>query len=298
MTAPTTATPPLLDPPFLRKIERLSLVAKKVFTGQLKGERRSAKRGTSVEFADYRNYALGDDLRYVDWNTYARLEKLFLKLFLEEEDLHVYLLVDGSASMNFGEPSKFDYARRIAAALGYVGLANYDRVGAAILGHSLRDYLAPVRGRGQVFRYFNFLSGAEAEGPTSLAVALRDYSLRCRRTGIAILISDFLDPAWEEGLKALLFRKFQTTVIQVLDAREVQPDLRGDLKLIDSETGAEREISISPGLLRDYQRALEGFCGGIEQTCRRYGADYLRATTDVPFEDLVLKWLRSTGLVK
>ena len=121
----------MLDPAFLRKLERLSLVAKKVFTGQLKGERRSAKRGTSVEFADYRNYSLGDDLRYVDWNTYARLEKLFLKLFLEEEDLHVYLLVDASASMQFGEPSKFDYARRLAAALGYVGLANYDRVGAA-----------------------------------------------------------------------------------------------------------------------------------------------------------------------
>src|SRR5437868_4495447 len=131
MTSPTT-TPQLLDPAFLRKIEQLSLVAKKLFTGQLKGERRSAKRGASVEFADYRNYTLGDDLRYVDWNTYARLEKLFLKLFLEEEDLHVYLLVDGSASMAFGDPAKFDYARRIAAALGYVGLANYDRVGAGI----------------------------------------------------------------------------------------------------------------------------------------------------------------------
>ena len=107
-----------------------------------------------------------------------------------------------------------------------------------------------------------------------------------------------MDPAWEEGLKALLFRKFQTTVIQVLDAREVRPDFRGDLKLIDAETGAEREISISPGLLRNYDRALQGFCGSIEAACRRYGADYLRATTDVPFEDLVLKWLRSAGLVR
>jgi uncharacterized protein (DUF58 family) len=292
------ASTSLLDPLFLRKLERLSLVARKVFTGQLKGERRSAKRGTSVEFADFRNYVLGDDLRYVDWNTYARLEKLFLKLFLEEEDLHVYLLIDGSESMNFGEPSKFDYARRVAAALGYVGLASYDRVGAAILADSLREYLPPVRGRPQVFRFFSFLEEARASGQTSLGTALREYSLRCRRTGIAVLISDFLDPAWEEGLKALLFRKFQTTVIQVLDRREVRPDYLGDLKLVDSETGTEREVSISPGLMRDYQRALDGFCGGIEASCRRYGADYLRATTDVPFEDLILRWLRSTGLVK
>lgn len=286
----------LLEPEFLRKLERLSLVAKKVFTGQLKGERRSAKRGASVEFADYRSYVLGDDLRYVDWNTYARLERLFLKLFMEEEDLHVYLLIDGSQSMASG--AKFDYARRVAAALGYVGLAGYDRVGAAVFGDSLRHYLPPLRGRAQVFRYFQFLEGAVPEGRTSLSAALKEVSLRCRRTGVAILVSDFFDPEWETGLKAFLARRFQTTVIQVLEPREVNPDYVGDLKLIDSETGEEREISISPALLRDYRRTLDEFCRRIEATCRRYGADYLRATTDVPFEGLVLKWLRATGLVK
>src|SRR6476619_3074425 len=142
----TTAATSLLDPEFLRKLEQLSIVSKKVFLGQLKGERRSARRGTSVEFADYRNYSLGDDLRYVDWNTFARLEKLFLKLFLEEEDLHVYLLVDGSQSMAYGAPSKFDYGRRIAASLGYIGLTNMDRVGATVFAERMRDYLSPVRG--------------------------------------------------------------------------------------------------------------------------------------------------------
>ncbi len=290
--------PDLLDPGFLRKLERLSLVAKKVFTGQLKGERRSARRGTSVEFADYRNYTPGDDLRYVDWNTFARLERLFLKLFMEEEDLDVYLLLDGSESMNFGEPSKFTYARRVAAALGYLGLANFDRVGAVVFGDALREGVGPLRGRAQVFRYFRFLEEATATGPTALGAALQQYSRRTRRTGIAFLVSDFLDPAWEEGLKALLYRRFQVIAIQVLDPQEVNPGLTGDLKLVDSETGAEREISITPALLRDYRRAVERFCGGIEATCRRYGADYLLATTDVPFEDLVLKWLRSSGLVK
>ena len=177
------------------------------------------------------------------------------------------------------QAARRDYVLVMAsAALGYVGLANYDRVGAAVFGDTLRDYLAPVRGRAQVFRFFSFLADAQPEGQTSLAAALRDYTLRCRRTGIAILISDFLDPGWEEGLKALLFRKFQTTVIQVLDAREVRPDFRGDLKLIDAETGGEREISISPALLREYDRN----CDGTPETCTtfEYNADLTSARVE------------------
>lgn len=293
-----SATTPLLDAGFLRKLEQLSIVSKKVFSGQLKGERRSSRRGTSVEFADYRNYTLGDDPRYIDWNTFARLEKLFLKLYVEEEDLHVYMLVDGSQSMQYGSPSKFDHARRIAAALGYIGLSNFDRVGATVFADRMRSHLPPVRGRQQVFPYFNFLERAEAGGQTSLAASLKEYALRTRRPGVAVLISDFFDPDWETGLKALLHRRFQVTAIQVLDRTEVRPDYLGDLKLVDSETGEEREITISAGLLKEYQRTVDQFCGGIQEVCRRYGADYLQAVTDQPFEDLILKWLRSAGLVR
>lgn len=292
------ATSTLLTPEFLRKLEQLSLVSKKVFTGQLKGERRSSRRGTSVEFADFRNYSLGDDLRYVDWNTFARLEKLFLKLFVEEEDLHVYMLLDGSQSMLYGSPSKFDYARRTAAALGYIGLTNFDRVGATVFADRMRAHLPPVRGRQQVFPFFEFLEKAQTGGQTSLAASLREYALRTRRPGVAVLISDFFDPDWEQGLKALLHRRFQVTVIHVLDRSEVRPDYLGDLKLVDCETGEEREITISTGLLKDYQQAVDRFCGGIRETCRRYGADYLQAITDQPFEDLILRWLRSAGLVR
>lgn len=288
----------LLEPEFLRKLEQLSLVSKKVFAGQLKGERRSTRRGTSVEFADFRNYTLGDDLRYIDWNTFARLEKLFLKLFVEEEDLHVYMLLDGSQSMAYGSPTKFDYGRRVAAALGYIGLTSFDRVGATVFGTRMRDHLTPVRGRQQVFPYFSFLERAAPGGQTSLAASLKEYALRTRRPGVAVLISDFFDPEWETGLKALLHRRFQVTVIHVLDRSEVRPDCLGDLKLVDCETGEEREITISAGLLRDYQQAVDRFCGGIQDTCRRYGADYLLAITDRPFEDLILRWLRSAGLVR
>lgn len=288
----------LLEPDFLRKLEQLSLVSKKVFTGQLKGERRSSRRGTSVEFADYRNYTLGDDPRYIDWNTFARLEKLFLKLYVEEEDLHVYTLIDGSQSMAYGTPSKFDYARRVAAALGYIGLTNFDRVGATVVTDRMRHHLAPVRGRNQVFPFFNFLEMTEVGGQTSLAASLKEYALRTRRPGVVFLISDFFDPEWETGLKALLHRKFHVTAIHVLDRTEVRPDCLGDLKLVDCETGEEREITVSAGLLKEYQKAVDQFCGGVQETCRRYGADYLQAITDQPFEDLVLKWLRRAGLVR
>jgi uncharacterized protein (DUF58 family) len=287
----------LLEPDFLRKLEQLSIVSKRAFSCQLKGEKRSTKRGTSIEFADYRDYSHGDDLRRIDWNTYARLDRLFLKLFMEEEDLHVYLLLDASRSMDFGSPKKLDYGRRVAAALGYVGLSNYDRVGAAIFGARLQGRLAPVRGRGQSFSLFDFLQKAEPEGETSFARSLKEYALKTRRPGVAVVISDFFNSDYEEGLKSLLARRFQITLVHVMDDAELRPDLLGDLKLVDSETGEEREISVSPGLLREYQASVDRFCGGLHGFCSRYGMDYIRTTTSAPFEDLVLKYLRRTGLV-
>jgi uncharacterized protein (DUF58 family) len=287
----------LLEPDFLRKLEQLSIVAKRAFSGQIKGEKRSTKRGTSIEFADYRDYSHGDDLRRIDWNTYARLDRLFLKLFMEEEDLHVYLLLDASRSMDFGSPTKLDYARRVAAALGYVGLTNYDRIGAAIFGERLRRRLAPVRGRAQSFQLFDFLQQAQPQGQTSFARSLREIALRTSRPGVAVIISDFFNNDYEEGLKSLLARRFQIALVHVMDDAELYPDLLGDLKLIDSETGEEREISVSPALLREYATAVDRFCGGLQGFCRRYGIDYIRTTTSTPFEDLVLKYLRRTGLV-
>lgn len=298
-TLPSVAThaATLLDPEFLRKLERLSLVAKRAFRGQLKGEKRSPKRGASVEFADYRDYTPGDDLRRVDWNTYARLERLFLKLFMEEEDLHVHLLIDTSCSMGFGTPTKLAYAQRVAAALGYVGLTREDRVGAALFADRLCATLSPTRGRGNVFTFFRFLSGAMSEGRTSFGAALREYALRTRRPGVAMVISDCFGSDLETGLKALLYRKFQVTLLHLMDREELSPSLVGDLKLIDSETGETREITVSASLLRRYQQAVDAFCGGLQSFCRRYGVDYLRVTTDTPFEELVLNYLRRSGLV-
>ncbi len=287
-----------LSPGFLRKLEQLSLTAKRVFPGRMRGERRSSKRGASVEFADYRNYTIGDDFRRVDWNVYARLEKLFMKLFVEEEDLHVYLLIDASRSMTFGSPSKLLYAKRAAAALGYIALSGLDRVGFASLSSGNTNLLTPKRGKGHVFAIFDWLKTIQGNGETNLAASIRDFSLRTRTPGIAVVISDFFDPDYEKGIFALLSRKFEVSLIHVLDDEEIRPSIVGDLKLVDSETSAEREISITPAVLRRYERAVADFCGGIEQFCLRYGVNYVRATVSTDFEDLILSYLRRRGMVK
>ena len=294
----TTEQEDLLTPDFLRKIERMSLVAKRLFPGQLRGERRSTKRGASVEFADYRNYTIGDDFRRVDWNVYARLEKLFLKLFVEEEDLHVYVLVDASRSMDFGAPSKLLYAKRVAAALAYIALANLDRVGLASLADGSAQTLSPKRGKQSAFAVFEYLKSVGGSGETDLAASLRDFSLRTSQPGLAIVISDFFDPGYEKGLFALLSRKFEVMVLHVLDQDEVSPSVVGDLLLIDSETNDRREVTITQTLLRRYNDRLTAFCGGIESYCARYGCNYVRVTNQTPFEDLVLNYLRRRGTVR
>lgn len=289
---------PILDPTFLKKLERLSLVTRRPFAGQMKGEKRSVKRGTSVEFADYREYLLGDDLRYVDWNTAARLEKLFVKLFIEEEDLYLALLIDASKSMDFGSPTKLHYAARVAAALGYIGLSNYDRVSVTAFANDLRDPLPTQRGRGGVLPFFAWLNRVQAEGTTGFAAAMKAFAVRARYRGVAVVLSDFFDPQWAEGLKSLLARGFQVALIHVLDPEELNPRLVGDLRIIDCETGEAKEMSVNPALLARYQATLHGFCEELETFARRYGLDYLHAPTTLPIEEVILKYLRQGGLIK
>jgi len=289
---------PILNPPFLKKLERLSLITRRPFAGQMKGEKRSVKRGTSVEFADYREYVLGDDLRYVDWNMAARLEKLFVKLFIEEEDLYLALLIDTSRSMEFGTPKKLHYAVRVAAALGYIGLANYDRVSVTAFAGGLGDALRTQRGKGGVLPFFSYLNRLVAEGETSFAHAMKSFAARAKYRGVAIVLSDFFDPHWADGLRSLLARGFQVALIQVLDEEEINPTLVGDLRIIDSETNEAKEMSVNPALLARYKAALDAFCGEIETFSNRYGLDYLRTSTSMPFEDVILKYLRQGGLIK
>src|SRR5438046_7654769 len=214
MPAPTAA--PLLDPAFLARLEQLELVSRKVFLGRMKGERRSKKKGQSVEFADYRNSVRGDDLRFLDWNLFARLDKPFIRLFMEEEDLHFYVLIDNSLSMDFGTPSKLRYAKQIAAALGFVGLVNMDRVVVEAFNDRLTQSMPAARGRRSLWRLMDFLQKVEPAGPSDLKTALRTFSLKCSGKGIVVLLTDFMDKGgYEDALRYLVARQLDIPVTPI-----------------------------------------------------------------------------------
>jgi uncharacterized protein (DUF58 family) len=296
-TLPADGAEAMLSPEFLRKLEQLSLVLTRTFAGRMHGERRSMHRGQSVEFADFRNYSHGDDLRYVDWNVYARLEKLFLKLYVEEEDLHVHLLLDSSRSMGFGAPDKFLIARRICAALGYIALNNLDRVSLTAVTDRLGPRLGSIRGKGNVFTLFTWLQGLQADGATDFAKVLKDYALLARRPGMVIIISDFLAPGIEDGLRTLVGRKFAPTLLQVLAPEEITPPYGGDLRLVDAETGESREITVTAGLLHRYRQRLEAHQAYLAEISNRFGVNFVRTVTSEPFEQLILRYLKLRRVV-
>src|SRR3954447_1543759 len=230
---PDAPSVPLLDPQFLARLEQLELVSRKIFLGRMKGERRSKRKGQSVEFADYRNYVVGDDLRFLDWNLYARLDRLFIRLFMEEEDLHFYILLDNSLSMDFGTPSKLRYAKQVAAALGFIGLVNMDRVVVEAFNDRLVQSLPPARGRRSLWRLLDFLQKIEPAGPSDLRRALRTFSLKCSGKGIVVLLSDLMDKGgYEDALRYLVARQLNIYVIQVLSQEEIDPEVVGDLRLV------------------------------------------------------------------
>jgi len=296
---PETTTQPLLDPQFLAKLEQLELVSRKIFLGLMKGERRSKKKGQSVEFADYRNYVKGDDLRFLDWNLYARLDRLFIRLFQEEEDLHFYVLIDNSLSMDFGNPSKLHYARQIAAALGFIGLVNMNRVVIEAFHDRITQSLPAVRGRKSLWRMLDFLQKLEPAGPSNLRESLKTFTMKLSGKGIVILLSDMMDKeGYEDALRYLVARQYDIYVIQVLSQEELDPEILGDLKLIDIEDLDEAEITVSAPLIKRYKQNLAAFQAGLQEFCNRRGITYLMTSNKMPFEKLVLSYLRQRGLVR
>jgi len=289
----------LLDPDFMSRLDQLALVSRKVFAGKMRGERLTKRRGESVEFADYRNYVLGDDLRFLDWNIFARLEKLFIKLFLQEEDLHVSLLIDTSKSMDWGEPNKGLYARRVAAAIAYIGLINFDRVSIYTYANGLQDQLAGVRGRRWMFKVIDFLESAEYAGAGNLPLTGKQFAIRHPQPGIVLILSDFFEKAgYEGGLKFLLGRKYDLYLLQVLSPEEIDPVLAGDLRLTDVEDDDVAEISVSHALLSRYRTNLQAYCESVKDYCTRRGINYLFTSTKVPFDQIILSYFRQRGLVQ
>jgi uncharacterized protein (DUF58 family) len=306
----------LLTPELLRRLEQFQLLAARRAKSSAKGERRSRARGQSVEFADYRNYVHGDDFRYLDWNLYGRLERLFLKLYEEERELPVRIFLDASESMTFGEPRKFDFARQVAAAIGYVALSGFDRVsvipfpelangtetdpGRRNTQHATRTIelaargaLRSVRGKRSAIQFFQNLGALAAGGAANLNETLRRGALAARQAGLAVVLSDFLDPAgYESGLNALLGRGFQVDLVQILSPDELSPTTFGDLRMVDSETGATQEVTFGRFRLKAYRQTVQNFVQRLREFCQARGISFFTASSNTDLQELLLKQLR------
>lgn len=295
----------LLDEATRRKFDQLMLTASKVRAGAIKGERRSNKRGTSIEFADYRNYAPGDDLRRLDWNVYARLERPYVKLYEDEEDLAVHVILDASASMDYptdeSEPThhKFLFARRLFAGLAYIALINNDRVMLTVLHSGEMEHFGPSRGRSQTVAMLKYAHSLKPNGVTDLNIALKDYATRANRPGLTIVISDmFSASGYLDGLNALLGRGHEVVLLHVLAPEEITPPLTGDLRLIDVESGQAQEVSLDAGIRDLYMQRLESWCDEIRRECSRRGVHYLTLEAGALWEKTILYDLRRIGVVR
>jgi uncharacterized protein (DUF58 family) len=289
----------LLAPDFMARLDSLDVLSRKILQGKLQGERRSKRRGQSVEFADHRPYVVGDDLRFVDWNIYGRLEQLFLKLFLEEQDLTIHLAIDVSASLGLGEPAKELFVKKLTAALGYVSLVNNNRVTISSFSEGLKGQLANMRGRNYLSAMAEFLLSADCEGPSHFDSTCRQLAAGRIGSGIMIVLSDFLlKEGFDSGLRRLIGRQYDLYVIQVLSPQELSPELSGDLKLVDIEDADAAEITMSGALLKYYKRNLAAYCNELKEFCSRRGAVYVLANSADSVESLTLNYLRRIRLLR
>jgi uncharacterized protein (DUF58 family) len=292
----------LLSPDLLRRLEQFQLLAARRAKSAARGERRSKARGQSVEFADFRTYTHGDDFRYLDWNLFGRLEKLFIKLYEEERELPVRIFLDASESMAFGEPRKFDFARQVAAAVGYVALCGFDRVSVIPFPEhpdetAVRGGLRAVRGRKSSLTFFQNLNQLTAREPANFNAALRRGALEARQAGVAVVLSDFLDPGgYESGLTALVGRGFHVNAVQILSPEELAPSAYGDLRLVDAETGAIQEVTFGKFRLKTYQQTVANFCQRIREYCASRGIRFFSVSSAIRIEDLLLKQLREAEI--
>ncbi len=289
----------LFSEEFLRQLEHLTMLTRRPVAGHLRGHHRSRRTGSGMIFADYRPYSPGEDTRNLDWGTYLRLDRLILRLFEEEADLPVYVFIDVSRSMDFGTPSKFDFARRFAAAIAYVGLINHDRVSLVAFADGLVEEMPARRGKSQVWRSLHFLERLKSAGGTSLHNAFRSFFGARRTRGLVVLISDFLDAeGFERSFQVIREFRHDVFAIHVTSPEELDPALADDLLLVDAELGHSTRTRVTPDIVKAYRETFLRYCSEIEGFCRGHGWGYLRASTQAPIEDLMIKALRDEGLLR
>ena len=293
----------LIDSGLMARLDQLDVVSRKIFLGKLQGERRSRKRGTSVEFADYRSYVAGDDLRYIDWNVYGRLDVLFLKLFLEEEDLSLYLVIDTSKSMDYGAPDKLVFAQRLAMALGYIGLVNYNRITLISFSNGVVSRLPGLRGRRRTQEMGQWILSQTPDGTTDFEAAMKSIALGRQGRGVMVILSDFMyKSGYEKGLNYLQGGGFDTFALQLLSPQEADPGgtgaITGDLKLRDMEDDNVAEVTVSAALLKRYKENLSAYCDRLRDYCVRRSMIHMVLRSDMSMETLLMEYFRKRGLLK
>jgi len=282
----------LFGPDFMKKLEYLATIARRLFRLKVKSRRRK-RIGTGLEFADRRDYEYGDDFRYIDWNFFARMERLLVRLFEEEQEMYVYFLLDLSNSMQTGAPPKLDYARRALAALAYLGLSNLDRISVWTFAEDIGPVLHPKRGKAQIFAITDFLESIAASGSTDFAKSCGSFVSKVARPGLAVVLSDFFDPkGYESGLRTLFHNKFDLFLIHTFSPRDAAPDFLSDVRISDSETGEIRSLTVNSRLREAYEKEFDLYGKALESFAVKHGAGWLSAKTDIPFEELVLRVLR------
>ena len=287
----------LFPPDFLTRLEYLSIISKRVFRGSLLAQRRTMQRGSGIEFADHREYAAGDDFRYLDWNVYARLGDLLLKRFQEEQDLHVYFLLDCSRSMGFGTPAKFDLARQLVAALAYIALADLDRITVLTFSDDIIEEFPLTRGKARIVPLMRFLEAQQLTGTdTTLSRSMKGLLHRSRRVGLVIVVSDLFDEAgFQPGLDQLRYRRFDGHVLQLHDPQEADPALLGDVELLDVETSSLRKVTVTERNARAYKRLFDDYQQGVREYCRNYNLGCTQSPATVKFDDLILRMMGEAG---
>jgi hypothetical protein len=296
----------MLTPQFLKQLDPFHIGAKHSFRGKFRGERRSLNRGTGMEFADYRAYEPGDDLRYVDWNIYARLGRLFIKLHHTDEDLPLALLLDSSRSMEFGTPTKLTCAKQIAAALGYIALAHADSVAVYTCAERLSVTLPPTSGKSQFSRLTKVIAAIATDGRTRLTECLKQLPMYQRSPGMVVILSDFLDPdSYTAGFQSLIGRGFLITAIHLVSPEEIDPQVHlenaaigSDWLVEDAETGETKAITINAEILTQYQAQQQTFCDDLQRFCIDQGIGYAQLKSNTPIEPFVLQTLHRTGLIQ
>lgn len=288
----------LFEPDFVTRLEYLSIISKRVFRGSLLAQRRTMQMGSGIEFSDHREYAPGDDLRYLDWNVYARHGDLLLKRFQEEQDLHVYLMLDCSRSMGFGDPPKFDLARRLVAALAYIALADLDRISVLSFSDEVIDEFPLTRGKARILPLMKFLEAQEVTGSdTDLGRSAQGLLHRSRRSGMAVVVSDLFDErGFQTGLDQIRYRRFDSHVLQLHDPKEADPALLGDVELLDVETDSARKVTVTEKNIRAYRKLFTDHQNSVRDYCRNYGLGCTQSPATVPFDDLILHMMRQAGV--